>query len=149
MPFSLSACSQQKAADPDAQFASVIGARLEPQLELRTQKKQFAPSDPIGLLVLNRTGKTIFFEDQSFSVRAYKYDTRAEKWVPVSLGFYILFPEQLAVPPIQETTVPPSYVMNTNLPPGKIRLVIVGWTEQSKPADTRIAAYTEIEILRQ
>ncbi len=153
IPFSASwlllitACAPAAQSNQETEFQSVLSIRTDPQLRLVTQYEGTADS-PIVFVVNNHTDKTIFFQDDSLGLRAYKYNASKKTWTPVPVEPEILHPnQQVTVPPKDPYSFPfgafePWWFTER----GKLRLVVVGWTDPANPKGSQIAAYSDVEI---
>ena len=134
-------------SESDTLFATQIGAKLDPQLQLFIYKTPPGPSKLIGYEIVNQKSVPIYFPDRTFGVRLYQYDSSTKKWSRVQLRFEV---EQRVV------TVPPgdrpwpenfyAFAPGDVAATGKIRLVVIGWVDPSRPESTKIAAFTDIEV---
>ncbi len=143
----IAACAPVTQSNPETEFQSVLRIRTDPKLRLNTQHAGTV-DDPIAFVILNHTDQTIYFQDESFGLRAYKYDASNGTWLPVSVRPLILNPHQpVTVPPKDPYLFPFGSFDPWWFPEkGKLRLVVVGWTDPANPKGSQIAAYSDVEI---
>ncbi len=137
----IAACATVTQSNPDMEFQAMLGIRTDPNLRLQTQ-------DDGSFVVLNHTEKTIFFHDDSLGLRAYKYDVSKKTWILTPVEPEILHPNQPVIVPPKD---PYSFPFGAFEPwwfteKGKLRLVVVGWTDPANPKGSQIAAYSDVEI---
>jgi hypothetical protein len=132
----------------DDKFGTLIGAKIDPQFEMVTSRKQYQVSQSISFRIFNQKSDPIYFEDYSFGLRAYIYDTQLQTWSRRPLRFRLLSNERMILYPGLQALEDSSFVFAVNAIQtlGKVRLVCVGWTDPSDPKNSIIATYTEIEI---
>jgi hypothetical protein len=127
------------------------GSALTTDLAIVTDKQKYHHNGVIDFWVENRTEAVIRFEDQSFGVRAMTYDDASEQWLPVDLGFSVAEPIARSVESggggvLEHYSM---LVDRIDVPDdGKIRLVIIGHTDLTNPAQDRIyVAYTDVQVV--
>jgi hypothetical protein len=126
----------------EQQFQSVIGVRLDPEFKLVTDAAQYKVSDLVAYQPSNKTDKTIFFQDQTFGLRAYKYDPVSKQWMGLGNPSRLIGGQPISVPPYDL----PNTFFAEGIYTGALRLVVIGWTDPSNPEGSRIAAYTDIVV---
>jgi hypothetical protein len=141
-------CARTGPTSSDRQFESVVGAKLDPQLQVVTGKPQYARNEYFTYEVENHSAVPVYFQDQSFGVRAFELDDQSQKWGQVSWNFELVSPEQVTVAPGPNQWpdgffgIPLKLLMAS----GRVRIVVTGWTDRENPNDSLVAAYKEIEI---
>ena len=144
-------CGPHSDREAEARFQERFGPTLTKSLVLVTNKHQYHRDEIITFWVENRTGTTIWFQDQWFGVEACAYDNQDRQWVDVDLGSYPVSPVPTAVEPWPPAVVDASSLVieYIDLPqPGEIRLVVTGHTELTNPVrDRAYMAYTDIRIV--
>jgi hypothetical protein len=142
VPFFGAGCTPSIKVDPDAQFLSLIGAGTDPQFRLFTSKHQYKLSDELDYVPANKTGKAITFQDQSYGIQMYKYDSNANSWIQLPVPVKEADPHPVTMPPFDV----PNTIFSNKMIPGKIRLVVIGWTDPTNPDGSKLAAYTDIQV---
>jgi hypothetical protein len=130
-------------------FEMEIRAKLDPQMQLVTNRKTYDHSQVISYQVINQKNRAIYFEDFAFGIRAYEYDPQSHKWSQLSLMRDLSDPERVVVPPGFNKNVVNFYFLDPSDIPktGSIRLVVIGWLDPSNPENSKIAAFADIVIL--
>jgi hypothetical protein len=149
-----SSCGQKRGsvnAEAEAQFRDLLDSASTTELVVFTDKQRYHRNDIIDFWVENGTSQTIWFEDQSFGVRAVTYDEASKQWVPVELGFRASQPMARSIESggggvLEYYTLLADRI---DVPEdGKIRLVITGHTDLTNPAVDRLyVAYTDVEVV--
>ncbi|TKJ28788.1 MAG: hypothetical protein CEE40_10715 [Chloroflexi bacterium B3_Chlor] len=144
--------AQRVESDSESAFRELLGEGLNRRVLLVTEKQRYRADETITLWVENRTGRTIWFSDQSLGVQGLAYDRAAGNWVEVDLDLWPLSPEAKRVQsgvldfgdrvslPVERIDVPKD---------GRVRLVVTGHMDVSDSEQDRLyTAYTDIEILQ-
>jgi hypothetical protein len=135
----------------EVRFRELFGSTLTDKLVVHTDKQRYRHDDSIGYWVENRSDVDLWFEDQSFGVRAFAYDEASDDWVELDLGFRVKDPRTVLVGsghgavlgfyhvPVEHVDMPEN---------GKMRLVVTGHTDLEIPAlDDTYTGYTDIEVV--
>ncbi len=127
-----------------------IGANLDSQLQLVIYRTPPSLSKPIGYEVVNQKSVPIYFPDRTFGVRVYQFDSSNMKWLRFPLRFEI---EQSVVTVLPGTRPWPenfyAFEAGDVSATGKVRLVVIGWEDPTKPESSKIAAFADLEISSQ
>ena len=144
----LCACIPLNVTASEMQFQFEIGAKLDPQVQLFTGQKQYNPVEDIFYWVANRRNKPLWFQDQSFNLRAFKFDGNTQKWLRIPVEVKVGDPHLTSVHPQSSKEENPGYSISAQdlHAAGKIRLAVVGWEDPSKPEGSKVGAFSEIEI---
>ncbi len=131
-------------------FEAVTKAKVDLQMELVTSKKQYRDDQPISYEVVNHKDVPIYFSDYTYGLRAYVHDQQSQSWVLFPWDFGLVDPQVVAVRPGPHKALENTYVVGMMfMPPApKVRLVVVGWLDPGNIEGSKIAAYTDIEIVR-
>ncbi|MDE3091957.1 MAG: hypothetical protein KGJ80_21500, partial [Chloroflexota bacterium] len=105
---------------------------------------------PVAYQVVNRKTVPIYFADYSYGILAYTYDQQLQKWKLFPWEFDLIDPKPVVAAPGTGKGAENTYGIDKMFmpPSGKVRLVIVGWLDPKNPEGSKIAAYTDIEIVR-
>lgn len=143
---SLSACGEALLS-PDEEFARELVARVDPQIQLQTDRPTYNSEQGIAYRVVNTTAKAIYFDDISFNLRIYQYDSNTHQWVQLNLT-YGFSDRKVAVQPGIPKGLDNVYLLPPGTIPktGMIRLAVVGWNNPQDPEHSKVAAYKDIEI---
>ena len=126
-------------------FRATLGIPIELKIHLLTDKEVYHREDWIGTWVENGTDISILYPNQDLGLQAYQYDEQNENWRLVNLGSKLGNPRETTVKagfdPI--TFAGGSFPVDRIEAFGRIRLVIIGTTEEDQP----IATYKDVEIV--
>ncbi|MCL4394788.1 MAG: hypothetical protein M1482_08320 [Chloroflexi bacterium] len=131
-------------------FEDVVGARLDPGLQLYTNGYEFGDDKPVGYEVINRGTSPVYFPDYTYGVRAYTFDSQSQTWVYYPWSFHLVDPSVVSISPGTSKSGTNFYgIPMSFLPPGgRVRLAVVDWLDPNNPDGTKVAAYADVEIVR-
>jgi hypothetical protein len=125
-------------------FQETLKIRIEPKINLLTDKNRYHQEDWIGIWVENRTNYSIVYPDQDLGLRAYQYNVQNGTWQQVDLGSELGNPRVTIVTPGPRSMLPSGDIPVDNIKAsGLIRLVIIGKVEEGR----LVAAYKDVEII--
>lgn len=137
--------------ESEVRFRELFGSTLTDKLVVHTDKQRYRHDDSIGYWVENRADVDLWFEDQSFGVRALSYDEASEDWVELDLGFHVKDPRTMLIESGRGAVLDFYHVPVEHIDireDGRIRLVITGHTDLAIPAlDQTYTGYTDIEVV--
>ena len=125
----LVACAGDARSRADLELEETIGAPLNTCLLMFTDKHTYRFGEAVVFWVDNGCESTLWFQNQSLGLVAYRYDEHVGRWTPTKLGFLIGNPRVTEVPPGPATK--PEYTFETlfmdqALLGQEVRLVVVG-----------------------
>jgi len=144
----------ERTTEADRAFRETVAAPVNQKLEVQTDKAVYTDDDEVHLWISNETGATLYFSDQSFGLRAFRYDQSAERWEPFSLGFTVGDPYRKKVLPDSHLLAEISYSFATHFMQFEgdeawIRLLVSGYSQPLElGGGEQHAAYTDIHIQR-
>ncbi len=143
-------CMASKPTETPDPFPAVVGATLDPRVRLVTNHEKYRDDQPIGYEVQNMRSSPLYFPDYTFGIRAYSLDEESQQWTLLAWDCDVIDPEIVAVRPGPPHGTENVYAISMMCVPasGKLRLAVIGWADPNNPEGTKIAAYTDIEIVR-
>lgn len=145
--FMLAACTPQKITDPESEFQAETRLKIDPQVILATNRGKYELGQPIAYWVINRKPKSIYFQNQSLGLCAYKYDSSTHRWLKVKLGDDPYAPRSVSIYPGTTDAFPGHVIFSGAISDtGMIRLAIVGWDDPNNPEGSKFVAFIDVEI---
>lgn len=144
------ACWPSPARGVEDPFEIAVGAKLDSRLRLVPESKQIKAPEGVGYGIENLTAGPVYFPDYTFGIRAYTLDPQSQVWVLYPWDFKVIHTQTVTVLPGPLTGLNNVYALGLSSFPssGKVRLVVVGWTDPHNPEGSKIAAYADIEIVK-
>lgn len=138
--------------DAEVRFRELFGSTLTDKLAMHTDKHRYRYNDTIGYWVENGTDVDLWFQDQSFGVRAFAYDGTSEGWVELDLGSRVSDPRAILIESGHGAVLDfySLWIERIDVAEdGRIRLTITGHTDLTNPAQDRIyVGYTDVQVVK-
>ncbi|MBI5879225.1 MAG: hypothetical protein HZB53_16375 [Chloroflexi bacterium] len=139
-----SGCGTTAAASRDSQFLAIFQVPTHPRLYLKVEVPDTQPNVGVLYIVDNYTGNSVYFEDDTLGLRAYKYYDDQREWRRVNVSLRV-FEKNIVVPSGDPARFPHGlFIRSAFEEKGALRLAVVGWTNPA--ARQPIAAYADIDL---
>lgn len=135
LPVLLRGCPRRRFdSEAEAAFREMVGPSLNRRaLIITTDRQRYKRGETIHFWIENRTGKSLWFPDGEFGVRALGYRENARTWFTIDWGVIDSPSPQPPVMVPQGVSGPYSLPVWKKIQPGPVRLLFVGSTDPNAP----------------
>jgi hypothetical protein len=150
----LAECWHRLPGPEDTAFENLVGLPLNTGLYVDTDRRRYSADDYVHMIVQNRTGESLWFEDQSFEVQGFVYDNTGQQWTEIDLGFKLIEPGPVCLQDSRGDVWPNEFSFPTEWigisTKTTIRLLVTGSTcppeQQGQGECLRYAAFSDIIV---